>query len=94
MKWLSGSCPSGFNLKPHVQSLSEHLQTIGLPYDLKRKFRSLDEFKRWKASEKQTFFLHASLPVLKVVLHKNFMKFSNLVFLCSMDIVLLLSAPF
>ena len=67
-KWLSGSCPSGVNLKPHVQSLSERLQTIGLPHDFKRKFRSLNEFKRWKASEKQNFFLHASLPVLKDIL--------------------------
>lgn len=49
-------------------SMSERLQTIGLPHYFKRKFRSFDEFKRWKASEKQTFFLHASLPVLKDVL--------------------------
>ena len=60
-KWLVGSCSSGVNLKPHVQNLSERLQTISLPHDFKQKFRSLDEFKRWKGSEKLNFFLHASL---------------------------------
>jgi hypothetical protein len=67
-KCLSGSCPTGVNLKPHIQCLSDRLHSIGLPHDFKRKFRSLNEFKRWKASEKQNFFLHASLPVLKDIL--------------------------
>ena len=39
-----------------------------VPHDFKWKFRSLDQVKRWKASEKQNFFLHASLPVLKHIL--------------------------
>ncbi|CAB4001342.1 Hypothetical predicted protein [Paramuricea clavata] len=67
-KWLAGSCGSGVNLKPSVVSLSQNLKAIGLPHDFNRKLRPLEEFKRWKASEKQTFFLHASLPLLKGIL--------------------------
>ena len=67
-KWLAGSCGSGVKLKPCVVSLSQNLKAIGLPHDFNRKLRPLEEFKRWKASEKQTFFLHASLPLLKGIL--------------------------
>jgi hypothetical protein len=64
-KWI-------INLKPSVVSLTQSLKAIGLPHDFNRKFRSLEEFKRWKASEKQTFFLHASLPLLKGILPPEF----------------------
>ncbi|KAJ7392335.1 hypothetical protein OS493_011993 [Desmophyllum pertusum] len=39
-----------------------------LPHDFKRKFRPVEEFNRWKASEKQVLFLHAGLPILKAYL--------------------------
>ncbi len=67
-KWLTGSCGSGVNFKLYVVNLSQSLKAIGLPHDFNRKFRLLGEFQRWKASEKQTFFLHASLPLLKGIL--------------------------
>ncbi|XP_028403523.1 uncharacterized protein LOC114526207 [Dendronephthya gigantea] len=79
-KWLSGSCPSRVNLKRTIAALSERLQSINLPHDFKRKFRSFEEFRRWKASEKQAFFLHASLPILKDILPSEvFFHFSLLV---------------
>jgi hypothetical protein len=52
-----------------MQSLNERLETIDLSHDFKQKFTSLDEVKRWKASEKQNFFLHAILPVRKDIFY-------------------------
>ena len=56
MQWLAGSCKSVVKLKGSIANLSQHLQAVGLPHDFKRKFRSPEEFKSQKASEKQAFF--------------------------------------
>lgn len=65
-KWLGGSCPSAISLSKATQGdISNRLSKIKLPHDFKRKFRPLEEFNKWKASEKQALFLHAGLPILK-----------------------------
>ena len=39
-----------------------------LPHDFKRTFCPVEEFGKWKASEKQVLFHHAGLPILKSLL--------------------------
>ena len=67
-KWLNGSCPSNASLLRDVETLSKKLQSTSLPHDFKRKLRSIKEFNKWKANEKQTLFLHVGLPLLKELL--------------------------
>jgi hypothetical protein len=69
-KWFNGSCPSGVSLRDEAtkETLSGKLMSTLLPHDFKRKLRQVEEFKRWKANEKQTMFLHVGLPLLKQLL--------------------------
>ena len=68
-KWLGGSCPSEITISRADQvHISHKLRRIILPHDFKRKFRPVEEFHKWKASEKQALSLHAGLPVLKAYL--------------------------
>ena len=68
-KWLRGSCPSKISISQADQvHITHKLCSIILPHDFKRKFRPVEEFHRWKASEKQALFLHAGLPILKAYL--------------------------
>ena len=68
-KWLGGSCPSEIEFSKTDQgNISHKLHSVMLPHDFKRKFRPIEEFHRWKASEKELLFLHVGLPVLKDVL--------------------------
>ena len=69
--WLAGKCSSNATLKPSKGDLTNNLLNVSLPHDYKRTFRSLQEFKHWKASEKQTLFLHAVLPLLKCFSHHS-----------------------
>ena len=66
-KWLSGTCPSEFTLDNNItkEDLSRQLQSTSVTHDFNRKLRPIEEFKKWKASEKQTLFLHVGLPVMK-----------------------------
>ena len=65
-KWLGGSCPSEIDISQAVKGVISHkLRSVILPHDFKRKFRPIEEFHKWKASEKQALFLHAGLPILK-----------------------------
>lgn len=54
--------------KEEQANVSHQLQTIKLPHDFKRKFRPVEEFSKWKASEKGALFHHAGLPILKPLL--------------------------
>ena len=68
-KWFDGTCPSGVKLNSDEKGeLSRKLVSTLLPHDFKRKLRQIEEFKKWKANEKQTMFLHVGLPVLKNLL--------------------------
>ena len=68
-KWLNGSCPTEIKFCTATQQvISKKLHDVKLPHDFKRKFRSIEEFNRWKASEKEVLFLHAGLPILKTLL--------------------------
>lgn len=65
-KWLGGSCPSEIHVSQEVQGdISHKRRSLILPHAFKRKFRPVEEFHKWKASEKQMLFLHAGLPILK-----------------------------
>lgn len=67
-KWLNGKCPSETSIKNSQRTITTKLLNIKLPHDFKRKFRPIEEFSKWKASEKQALFLHTGLPILKTVL--------------------------
>ena len=68
-KWLGGSCLSEIAFSTTDQgNISCKLHILMLPNDFKKKFRPIEEFCRWKASEKELLFLHVGFPVLKDVL--------------------------
>ena len=68
-QWLGGHCPSNITLSKEEQAnVSHQLRTIKLPHDFKMKFRPVEEFSKWKASEKGALFHHAGLPILKHLL--------------------------
>ena len=63
-KWLKGTCPSKISISRADQvHITHKLRRIILPHDFKRKFRPVEEFLRWKASEKQALFLHADIEL-------------------------------
>ena len=65
-KWLGRTCPSEIEISEADQGeISQKLRSLILSHDFKRKFRPVEEFHKWKASEKQVLFLHAGLPILK-----------------------------
>jgi len=63
-------CPSGLEDLAQVKlwadkaHISHKLPKITLPHDFKRKFRPVEEFHKWKASEKQALFLQPVKPYL------------------------------
>lgn len=63
--WLLANCrPTvGWQLV-----ISKKLHDVKLPHDFKRKFRPIEEFNRWKASQREVLFLHTGLPILKTLL--------------------------
>ena len=67
-KWLTGACPSQISLACSKANITKGLLRVVLPHDFKRKFRSLNEFHKWKATEKLALSLHAGLPLLKQML--------------------------
>lgn len=93
-KWLSRSCPSGVTRLSNGETkkaFSKKLLSTSLPHDFKRKLRQIEEFKKWKASEKQTLFLHVGLPLLKQLLpselfHHHCLLVTGIRLLCEDDI--------
>ena len=79
-KWLSDTCPSQVSLKQDKENLTKELLSIKFPHDFKRKCRSLNEFHKWKASEKQVLFFHVGLPLLKQVLPPEYFYHHSLLF--------------
>ena len=72
-KWWNGSCPAEIKFCTATQQvISKKLHDVKLPHDFKRKFRPIEEFNRWKASEKEVLFLHAGLPILKTLLPTDY----------------------
>lgn len=68
-KWLGGSCPSEIAFSKTDQgNISHKPHSVMLPHDFKKKFRPFEEFRRWKAGEKELVFLPVGLPALKDVL--------------------------
>ena len=65
-KWLHGICPNKIAINCAAQAiLSKVVHNVEIPHDFKWKFRPVQEFNRWKASEKEVLFLHVGLPILK-----------------------------
>ena len=65
-KWIEGSCPSDIKLsKEDKANITRQLSKVKLPDYFKWKFHPVEEFGKWKASEKQVSFHHTGLPILK-----------------------------
>ena len=77
--WLDHQSDNGF-LSQSKGEVDAALLRVKFPHDFNRKFRPINELKRWKDRELQNFFLHASLPILNYFfLDDYFCHFSLLV---------------
>lgn len=63
--WLDHQSDNGF-LAESKDEVDVALLNVKFPHDFNRKLRPIIELKRWKDRELKNFFLHVSLPLLKL----------------------------
>ena len=63
--WLYHQSDNGF-LAESKDEVDVALLNVKFPHDFNRNLRPINELKRWKDRELQNFFLHVSLPLLKL----------------------------
>ena len=69
--WLDHQSDNRF-LSHSKDEVDAALLSVKFPHDFNRKLRPIDELKRWKDRELQSFFLHASLPILRSFFPDNY----------------------